>query len=483
MEKGLVSSSPNLGVYLVSCLTEYIGGRGSGELSHQIRVSIWRVASLNTLVEEGQVSCLTKSGCLFGELPHRIHWWKRAWWVVSPNLGVYLVRCLPEYIGRSGSGELSHKIWAPIWQVASPNTLVEGSLGSCITKSGRPFGELPDRIHWWKGALWVVSPNLGVYLVSWVSGELSHQVWASIWWVASPNTLVEGDLVSCLTKSGRLFGEFHHRIHWWNGSGELSHQIRVSIWWDASPNTLVEGSLGSCITKSGRPFGELPHRIHWWKGALWVVSPNLGVYLVSWVSGELSHQVWASIWWVSSSNSLNGSGELSHQIRVSIRWDASPTTLVERGLVSCLFGELHHRIHWWKGVWWIVLANLGIYLVSCLTEYIGGKGSGELSHPVWASIWWVASPNTLVEGDLVSCLTKFGRLFGELLHRMHVREGWTGIWWAVSPNLGVYLVSCFIKCMKGGVDGDLMSCLTESGRLFGELPHHMHVKEGWRGIW
>ena len=37
-------------------------------------------------------------------------------------------------------------------------------------------------------------------------------------------------LLSCLTKSGHQFGELPHRVHWWKGSGELSHQIWASIW-------------------------------------------------------------------------------------------------------------------------------------------------------------------------------------------------------------------------------------------------------------
>ena len=227
-------------------------------------------------MEEGLVNCLTKSGCPFGEVPHWIHWW-----TVSPNLGVY-------------------------WWVASPNTLVEKGLVSCFTKSGCLFGEMPSRIHWWKGVWWVVSPNLGVYLVS------------------------------CFTEY--IGGK---------GPGELSHQIWVSIWW--------VGCLVSCLTKSGRLFGELLHRIHWWKGIWWVVSPNLGVYLGSWIPnamcGELSHQIWVSIWCLPE---YNGVWWVASPNLGSIWWVAS---LVEGGLGSCLtksgclFGELHHRIHWWKRVW------------------------------------------------------------------------------------------------------------------------------------
>ena len=153
----------------MSCFTEYIGGRGSGDLSHQIWASIWGVESRMQCV----VSCLTKSGCLFGaspstmvsgelshqicdlfgELPHQIHRWKGVWGVVSPNLGVYLVNCIIAFIGGKGSGKLSHQIRVSIWRVASLNTLVEGGLVSCLTKSGCLFGELLHRIHWWKRAL------------------------------------------------------------------------------------------------------------------------------------------------------------------------------------------------------------------------------------------------------------------------------------------------------------------------------------------
>ena len=57
-------------------------------------------------------------------------------------------------------------------------------------------------------------------------------------------------LLSCLTKSGCLFGE-------------LYHQIGAFIWCVASPTTLVEGCLVSCLTKSWRLFGALLDRIHW----------------------------------------------------------------------------------------------------------------------------------------------------------------------------------------------------------------------------
>ena len=131
--------------------------------------------------------------------------------------------------------------------------------------------------------------------------------------------------------------------------GETSHHIGIGT--------------GFCETTQQIPFH------HSLACMLWGNSPTH--------FAELSHQIWASIWWV-----------------------ASPSSLVE-------------------GFWRVVSSNLGIYLVSCLTDIMGG----------------------MVQ---VSCLTKSGCLFGEMPHRLH---WWKGVWWVLSTNLGVYLVSCPTTCM------------------------------------